>query len=402
MNSVRRIIIFAFALPLFVKLAMCSAGPVDTPLVSSPHVEEPSTTIASNRELLAHRFPHIVYLGGPFIRYPRIVTITFSGDDANIVSRLEQFGNTITRTSWWRTVVEGYCAKGEDCIGEGQPGLSVRLDETFPAEVHGVAVSALLRRHAQAGRLGSLDPNTVLLAYLPKGVNLTDAFAARYCGEGPRAFHRALRFDKLTIGFAVIPRCGDEAALTGTASHEILEVTTNPDTAWPGFAFVRGSDNLGFTAAGVEPVDPCGLLTRGSHQALESSFVVQRAWSNRAASLGHDPCVPASTERPYLALVPQEPTVRVKKEGDSVMITLTAAADRPVPPWTVSVVDLIGLQERDQYVEASIDKTLVTPGDTARLTLTLRKRHPKHLCIVGLVSMMDADSYLWPVAVVMP
>jgi len=26
------------------------------------------------------------------------------------ISRVEQFGSTITRTRWWRTVADGYCA----------------------------------------------------------------------------------------------------------------------------------------------------------------------------------------------------------------------------------------------------------------------------------------------------
>jgi hypothetical protein len=49
------------------------------------------------------------------------------------------------------------------------------------------------------------------------------------------------------------------------------------------------------------------------HRTLESGFVVQRAWSNRSASLGRDPCVPAQAGQSYIALVPRQATVRLAR-----------------------------------------------------------------------------------------
>lgn len=351
------------------------------------------------RALLAQHLPRMEYRGGPFMRHPRIVTITFRADDKALVSRLEQFGETITRTPWWRAVTEGYCAKDGDCIGEGQPGMAVRLDDQLAAEVHAVELSALLRRYAQAGRFGVLDENTLLVAYLPPGVHLRDAFVARYCGDGPRGFHRALRMDKRIVGFAVLPRCGDEAALTGTASHEILETAANPDTSQHGFALVPSSVNLAFSAAGVEPVDPCGLLNRGTHQTQEGGFVVQRAWSNRAAANGQDPCVPAAPARPYLALIPQQRVIRLTKPGDSVTVSAIAVADRPGQRWSVSATDLTGARQRQRYLEVSLSKSEVSVGEKMQMTVTLRKSPPSQPCIIGLISSIASTSHVWPVAV---
>ena len=42
----------------------------------------------------------------------------------------------------------------------------------------------------------------------------------------------------------------------------------------------------------------------------------------------------------------------------------------------------------------------MAPGDTVTLTLTRRMAHPKGLSVVGLVSTIDSNSYLWPVAVI--
>jgi uncharacterized protein YfaS (alpha-2-macroglobulin family) len=66
----------------------------------------------------------------------------------------------------------------------------------------------------------------------------------------------------------------------------------------------------------------------------------------------------------------------------------------------VSAVDLTGAQEHTRYVDVALDKTEVAPGETATLTVTRRKAHPKGLSVVGLVSTIDSNSYLWPVAVI--
>jgi hypothetical protein len=360
-----------------------------------PHVVVGAMTDGS---FVASRLPRIAHLGGPFVRRPRIVTITFTGDDPRIVSRVEEFGATIARASWWRTVVDGYCARQDDCVGDAQSAVAVRLDEALPAEVHAVEISALLRRHAGNGRFGRLDSELVLLVYLPRGVTLRDAFVTRYC-DGPRAFHRALRLDSTTIAYAVIPRCGDEAVLTATASHELLEMTLNVDPARPGFAFRQEPLTHGFAAAGHEAMDPCGFITDET-SVREGGFLVRRAWSNRAASAGHDPCAPRSGDRPFVALIPSQPAVRLLRDGETVTIGLQAAADRPIGRWSVSAVDLTGGQESARYVDVTLDKIDVSPGDAAMLRLTRRRAHRKHLSVVGIVSRVDSFSYLWPLAVV--
>jgi hypothetical protein len=350
-------------------------------------------------ELIARSLPRVTYRGGPYLRRPRVVTVTFAGDDPVLVSRLERFGSLITRTGWWREVTEGYCVRS-DCIRQGRPGAGVRLRSALPARVRDADIEMLLAREVEAGRIKPLDADTLLLAYLPAGVALSDAFHPLYCGGGPRAFHRALKLGESKIPFAVLPRCGGEAELTATASHEILEAATNPDPSARGFAFERAAANAGFTAAGVEPVDPCGLLTIGKHQTLESGFVVQRAWSNRQASLGRDPCVPSRTGGSYVALVPRHPAVRLTQEVGSLTVTLDAVADRQAPAWAVSALDLTGGQGQEPCVEVVLDKSAVVSGQTATLTIRARRRDSRRLCVVGVVSTLGDYSYTWPLAVI--
>jgi hypothetical protein len=354
---------------------------------------------AADGGLIAQRLPRVVNRGGPFIRNPRIVTITFTRDEPQVVAKVEQFGDTITQTSWWREVVDSYCAKPDDCIGEAQPGPHVRLGDALPSSMQEIDVDKLLEREAKAGRFGPLDPNTLLLLYLPKGVTL-EGLSSKYCAGGPRAFHRSIEVENQNVAFAALPRCGDEAELTATASHELVEAVTNPNPSSRGFAFERSSANLGFLAAGLEPVDPCGLITMDSHWIPEAGFVVQQAWSNRAAALGRDPCVPSRPDRPYLALVPRESTVRLNKEGASATIALDARSDRPVPKWAISALDLTGYRDHAEYVDLSLDKSTIESGQSATLTITVRMLG-KSETVVGAVSTLGVTSHMWPIAIVM-
>lgn len=384
----------------FVFLLFCQLAFVQVVSAQPFRVTSSLPLETTNGHLISRNLPRVTYHGGPYLRRPRVVTVTFKGDNSALVSRLEQFGSLITRTRWWREVTEGYCAHG-DCVGEGRPGAHVRLEVVLPNSVRDVDVEELLAPQAHAGRLNPLDAETLVLVYLPPGVQLSDAFVPRYCDGGPRAYHRSLKLGKSKVAYAVLPRCGGEAELTATASHEILEAATNPDPSSRGFAFDRDSSNHGFTAAGVEPVDPCGLITMNNHRTLESSFVVQRAWSNRQAELGRDPCIPIRSGQPYVALIPRQSAVRLAHIGDSATIPLDAAADRSIVHWVVAASAVTGDQDAEPCVDVSLDRSKVSIGETANLTITRRKANSKTLCIVRVISTLGVESYAWPLAVVM-
>ncbi len=354
---------------------------------------------AGDAAQLASRLPRVTYRGGLFLRHLRVVTITFTGDDPALVARLEKLGDALPRSQWWRTAIDGYCATAGDCIGDGRPGLAVRLGEALPARVHGVDLSALLRRAAAAGRLGAPDAEDVFVVYLPAGVTLFDADHEHFCGGGPRAFHRALRWEGRQNGFSVIPRCGDEAELSATASHELVELATNPDTSRRGFAIEQDATGLPFTAAGVEPMDPCGLVTRDTHRATESGFSVQRAWSNRAAALGMDPCGDFATAAPYAALVPRQPSLLLAEVGPQAIVILDAAAFGMTGEWTISAVDLSGEAIGDRFFDVQLDRSTIAPGQTVHLTVALRKTPPGKSGTVGLVSTYGDQVRLWPLTV---
>lgn len=350
--------------------------------------------------LIAERLPRVVHRGGPFLRAPEVTTVSFTGHAPAEVASLQRFGDTITRSPWWREAVDTYCVGEHDCIGEGRAGRHVHLDRALPSELRDLEVERLLHEETRdGGTLAGLDAQALVLVFLPPGVALGDARSPCYCGEGPRAYHRMLRTEGASFAYAVVPHCGPEAELTATASHELLEATTNPDPQAPGFRLEPGARAAPFSAAGAEPADPCGLLALDGRASTEGDFAVERAWSNRAAALGSDPCGPASSDAPYLALTARTPTVRLGAVGDIATILLDAASTGTVDGWDVAARDLTGQREGERYVEAALDRQVVHPGDVVLLTVRLLKVPPQRRTIVGVVSTRGAHAYAWPVAV---
>jgi hypothetical protein len=374
---------------LLATLAACDSGTAGTDRAWRTPPVEPAES------LIAQRLPRTTYLGGPFLRHPQVVTVTFAGDAPGLVDRLEQFGATITHSTWWRAAVDQFCRTADDCVGDGVPAQPVRLSAAAPTAIRDVDVADLLRREAEVGRLGDLGLDSLLLVYLPAGTALTEVTVGVYCDGRARALHRSLLIGSQPMPYAVVPRCGEEAELTATASHEILEATTNPDPSRRGFAFESGGAGAGFTAAGVEPVDPCGLVTLDRHRTVADGFTVQRPWSDRAAAGGHNPCGP--TDIPYLALVPERAALQLDV-GQTANIALTAAADRPVAPWPVRAVDVTGLRSSTPCADVALDRTAVAAGETATLTITARAQPPSGRCVVGTLSGSAPDDTLWPLA----
>jgi hypothetical protein len=354
---------------------------------------------ADDRAALAAALPRVDFAGGPFLRRPQLLTITFAGDDPAVVSELESFAFAIGASSWWSDVFAERCAAPGDCVRSPVEPRAIRAATRFPPQVHAVDVEAWLAAAAARGSLGPLTADALALIYLPAGTALTDALSGRYCAGGPRAYHRALTVGTGRLAFAVIPRCGDLDATTMTASHEIVEAVTNPDPARPGFRMAASPIFVGFRAAGAEPADSCGSAFRaGGTTRLSGGWAVHPAWSNEAAATGTDPCVPAAN-RPYVAFVPREPRVRLTTDGHA-DVWLDARADRAASAWVVAAVELTPVRA-SPALSLSLDRTMVGPGAVGRLTI--RAHGPFDAPrVVALVSTHDGVRSAWPLLVVPP
>jgi hypothetical protein len=344
--------------------------------------------------------PVLVYAGGHFLRHPRVVTITWKGDDDRLVSRLEAFGAWATRGAWWTTVTTGLCAREGDCMGTGGEASGVRLDEPFPGNATLADLAARMATLVDQGVLPEPVDERLFLAYLPRGSTpsgVTDACAS----SGTRAVHTTFAWPKgaaiASWPVAFVFRCGEEIGeLTAAASHEILEAASDPTL--DGFQLERRPRSRPFTFNGVEAVDLCKFVTLDDHRAYVDGWLVQRAWSNENARAGRDPCVPHRANDPYVAVVPREPVVTLNRVARRTLIHLTGIADRAVPAWSVAAFELAALRGTRSCFTFEFDRPDATNGST--LLLTIRLVQPACAASpVLLVSTLGTRSHAWPVVV---
>jgi hypothetical protein len=250
----------------------------------------------------------------------------------------------------------------------------------------------------------------VILLFLPAGTTLTqqDGTQTLTSCTDFGGYHKSVAVgpNGASVVYAVVPRCADAGALsgleavTGPASHELAEAVTDPlagstrpsdaayqrvDDAHVIWSLVLGGGEIGdlcaaFQDAYVHPSEP--ELT---------GYLVQRVWSNRAASEGRDPCVPAppSTTTPdYVNAVPVLQPVLVDvggrtfstlglpvRVGASVDLELDLFGNAPPggPAWQV---EAIAPSAPDGGApELTFSPPSVTGSNGSRLKMTVRRPH---------------------------
>jgi hypothetical protein len=186
------------------------------------------------------------------------------------------------------------------------------------------------------------------------------------------------------------PDVTDIQQRTIAISHELVEATTDP---YPGPATAYGQtddDNFVWTAvSGGETADMCEFNEDSNVIPSGSKYMVQRTWSNAAAALMQNPCVPhtASTvpyfnSYPALTQIPYQggTTMGVNipiGQSKTIDVKLSSAAATP-GAWNVKVYDYdqILAGASSPYLGLSLDKASGRNGDTLRLTITPHAADP--------------------------
>jgi hypothetical protein len=338
--------------------------------------------------------PQVDYNGGRVLANPEIVTITFAGDDTTLVPRFQLFDDTITQTPWWTAVSSEYCDSTKTCIGPGTSGGHVVVQDPPAANYTDSSMGApnntlqdFIKLHVGSGTGGDAgspdggfvpdfppaNDNILYVIYFPAGVTVTLDGSPSCSSFG--AYHNTTILPNSngtpqTAAYAIIPRCDNkEATSTISASHEIAEASTDPDIGVGVLSYYMTSAPL-WTRAGGEIGDLCEGIGSSNTTTTQSTFTVQRIWSNKSAAASNDPCVPIPAGEVYFNAAPRSSKVVLPSVGSVGTVTLDAYSTAPYPPWTLNAVDFAAFQHGTAVLSFAFDNTMVQNGDSPVLTVT--------------------------------
>jgi hypothetical protein len=218
----------------------------------------------------------VKYHKGPVLSNVRVVPI-FWGAQTRFQADLTRFYATITNSVYidWMREYDTPTQK----IGRGRGLAGVVDSDARLGTISGADIEKELARLIDTHRVPAPDANTLYAIHFAPGVTIADGSDVScqvYC-----AYHSVFKHG-VNVFYSVVPDqggdcangCGvdgnEEHATTDSASHELAEAITDPDTARGWFA--DSGDEIG------------DLCTTGS--ATIDGFVVQLEWSNK-----HNQCI---------------------------------------------------------------------------------------------------------------
>jgi len=390
--------------------------------------------------------PRVETFGGPVLRAPNVIPVFFS--DYSLQPQIEQFLSQLEGSSYW-TATTGEYGVGAlrvassvvvtdapppsigsadvaswlaGYLGAGQAGwppiddnniyvvfypratsISVPNGMTSCKDFGGFHSEGFAGRGTQGAADGGAQPveagDETQMDASEGGASDADAISAADGAYSDVTTDDAESAVAVAVGprfvFAVIPRCTSFNSLsgiddvTGAASHELVEAATDPFTVTdPAYSHVD-YDHLAWDAylGGSELADMCMSETVDRlNRPLVGDFMVQRTWSNRAAELGQDPCVPGIADV-YINGAPDfDDAVVVPNPGsknfpnlvtmgayvpvaESRTIDVRLFSTAPTPDWSVRAEELIA-PEASATLKFSWDKLSGNNGDVFKLTIT--------------------------------
>jgi hypothetical protein len=321
--------------------------------------------------------PLVPSQGGKVLAHPAIVTVTFQ-DDTN-ATLAESYGDWVVTSSW-------LAAATEYGVGAGTHAAKVKIARAAPTTAARGDVEAIVTE-ALAGITPT--PDTLVAVWFPSTTKLTLSNLV-HCTNFS-GYHGETVVMGAPVAFAAIGDCpsyvpalSETENVMRTASHEIIEASTDPliETA-PGWVT-------------LEPANPWSLLGEvgdvcpTSQVVRDGTFLAQRYWSNVAAKKrAGDPCIPSPAGPTYsTSVAPIE--AQIVKPGATLTFDLVGAATSPDLGWTVQVKPVLGTLAAAAQLGASAMK------DGA--TTTLRFDVPKDAAsgaygAWGVYALRSADDF---------
>ncbi|MGD0526099.1 MAG: hypothetical protein ABSE49_13190 [Polyangiaceae bacterium] len=427
-------------------------GPVTTPVEAGAPVEAaapidhgaPSTT-----------YPAFAPSGGQLLNSgatmtaPVVVAITWSSDTS--APSFDGFADDLGTTSYWTQTA------GSWGIGPVTSGMVNHVSVTTapPATMTETNSSSdfqnMVTMYAGvAGPTGWPAPttNTIYAFFLAPGTSAQlssgqGSAPSDACAQGIGGWHSGMTVNNVATTYAVVPSCtfpgGNTAAqqTTMSMSHEVNEAASDPQG---GGVYGFQDDSFAFDYFQdfqSEDGDACEFFIGGPdssfYEDIETTptafdYWVQRIWSNKSFSAGHNPCVPVPSGA-YFNVTPLDAqTVTVANPqgpggsssaatftskgykalaGDSVTFAVGFYSDAATTgPWNLSAYPgnpITGSQDElvkynPSSVSVSLDKTSGTNGEKAYVTVKVKTTGSLFKGeLVTITSSLDGVEHYMPI-----
>jgi hypothetical protein len=357
--------------------------------------------------------PQVINEGGPVMAAPKFITITFPGD--SLATSIADFSTKISASAYWTTTTSEYG------VGAGTSS-AVQITTAPAATVSDDDIQTFLRSQF-GGALPEPDDNTIYALYYPDGVTIT--LQGQQGCQDFGGYHSDIQVGGGKFAaYAVMPRCPAQFAgvtvldqLTGAASHEYIEAATDPfpqdNPAWGNTD--QNGGGWARAGGGAEVGDMCAELGDVFTKTTDVPFLVQRTWSNAAATASHDPCVPQGLS-PYFNAAPVLPdtdSIQVASNqkqaanvvhipvGSSQTIELDLFSDADtLGTFNVDALDLSSaLKGGAPELSFSFDNKTGQNGDKINLTINAVKKDPRGLAPFFIESQLGSNMSFWVVEV---
>lgn len=354
--------------------------------------------------------------GGPILKNPVIVTVTWPGDPR--ATDLENFGDTVGAGAYWKAITSEYGAAA--AISGASNHL--RLTAPGPASITDKQLATFVATNLAAPATLWPIPATgdpVYVLYVPTSTKVM-LQGADTCTSGVGGYHDSVSVNGKQVAFAIVPRCGAPLLdMTFIASHELDEATTDPyPNSQPAFRGFRDEDIAWelFLQKQNEVGDACEFFSdselspSASSESL-ASYTVQRQWSNASGAAGHDPCVPELSGEVYFNMTPLATEDIQVIVNDAPVVTkgykIKAGEKRQIPlgfhsagataPWTITAVNAsLGGGPFNNDIALALDVTSGQNGQKAYLTVTVKTASPTNSELVTIVSTRNGIKHYMP------
>jgi hypothetical protein len=360
--------------------------------------------------------PQVVTGGGPTDSTPVFVPVVWASDDATLKMQIEDFVNKVGGTNYWSAATKEYG------VGAGTSTMPVEVSEVPAAMISDGDIQTWL-----AGKLNADDPafpkptsGTIYTLFYPAGVtiSLQGGGGGGVSCQDFGGYHSDLSLDaqhnSMQVAYAVIPRCDSFGmlngidAITGTASHELIEAATDP-FPMDNPAYGGVDDNHAyweFALGGGETGDMCAQFPGSFTMFPELNYTVQRTWSNASAAAGHDPCVPVPQGEIYFNSAPELPDTIGTRVGNIPGVLVPVGMTKTIPldlfsdadtggVWTVSVKDYASLTGGTSSFQFTTDKNSGKNGDRIMLTIKSLSQTRTHHGTFIVLSHRSGVTHYW-------